>query len=144
MRIAFFYAPVWIVVCSTLAIYIVTGREIFKKRAELRSFAKRATAEQEVDTTLTNPFTTVDLLNIKVETEMKTSMTLRAMQSTHRLSAIMNLEKSVRSPPGARTTYHWIKMPWNSQRLERWLGSAGKAEVAISVATLAMTFPKEA
>ncbi|KAF9735215.1 hypothetical protein PMIN06_008975 [Paraphaeosphaeria minitans] len=69
MRIAFFYAPIWVIIGATMCIYIATGREIFKKRAELRSFSK--IPDQEFGTTLTNPFTTMDLGNIKVETEMK-------------------------------------------------------------------------
>ena len=46
-----------------MCIYIATGRQIFKKRAELRTFSKAADQE------LVNPFTAVDF--IKVETEMK-------------------------------------------------------------------------
>jgi hypothetical protein len=73
MRIAFFYAPVWIVVTLTLIIYIVTGREIFKKRSELRSFSRRAAADLDIDT-VSNPFVAGDLRNIKVETEMKVTL----------------------------------------------------------------------
>ncbi|KAL6705891.1 hypothetical protein ACN47E_006351 [Coniothyrium glycines] len=42
MRIAFFYAPVWIVISIILAIYIVTGIRIFRKRALLRSFSRQS------------------------------------------------------------------------------------------------------
>jgi hypothetical protein len=67
MRIAFFYAPVWLGITLTLIIYIVTGRKIFKKRSELRSFTKKATVEQETQG-IANPFTTGEIV---VETEMK-------------------------------------------------------------------------
>lgn len=49
----------------------MTGRKIFKKRAELRSFSKRASDPEAKATTLSNPFTAGDLRNIKVETELK-------------------------------------------------------------------------
>ncbi|KAJ4357327.1 uncharacterized protein N0V89_001902 [Didymosphaeria variabile] len=65
MRIAFFYAPIWVVIGATMCIYIATGRQIFKKRAELRSFTKIP------DGDLGNTITTTDFRNIKVETEMK-------------------------------------------------------------------------
>jgi hypothetical protein len=35
-------------------------------------------------------------------------------------------------------------MPWNSHKLEKESGLEGKAEVAMSVATFAMIFPKDA
>ncbi|KAF1974435.1 hypothetical protein BU23DRAFT_117269 [Bimuria novae-zelandiae CBS 107.79] len=69
MRLAFFYAPIWVIVCATMCIYIVTGRQIFKKRAELRSFTRLP--DQEMGNTVTNPFAAMDFRNIKVETEMK-------------------------------------------------------------------------
>lgn len=43
MRIAFFYAPVWIVLSTTMAIYIVVGVRIFQTRALLRAFSRRST-----------------------------------------------------------------------------------------------------
>lgn len=62
-----------VVVCATLCIYIATGHQIFKKRSELRSFSKLP--DHELGSTLANPFTAVDLRNIKVETEMKVETT---------------------------------------------------------------------
>jgi len=57
-------------ISATLCIYVATGHQIFKKRAELRSFTRLT--DQELNAgTLSNPFTTVDFRNIKVETEMK-------------------------------------------------------------------------
>lgn len=58
-----------------MCIYVATGRQIFKKRAELRSFSK--IPDQEIGTTLTNPFTAIDFRNIKVETEMKVETTYK-------------------------------------------------------------------
>jgi hypothetical protein len=58
-----------VIIGATLCIYVATGRQIFKKRAELRSFSK--IPEQEIGSTITNPFTAIDFRNIKVETEMK-------------------------------------------------------------------------
>lgn len=60
-----------VIICATMCIYIATGRQIFKKRAELRSFSK---LPDEEGATLTNPFT-VDFRSIKVETEMKIETT---------------------------------------------------------------------
>ncbi|KAL5383917.1 hypothetical protein DPSP01_005717 [Paraphaeosphaeria sporulosa] len=79
MRIAFFYAPIWVIIGATMCIYIATGRQIFKKRAELRSFSK--IPDQELGTTLTNPFTAMDFRNIKVETEMKVETSYKTTSS---------------------------------------------------------------
>jgi hypothetical protein len=67
MRIAFFYAPVWMGITTTLLIYIITGRKIFKKRSELRSFTKKTAADLDQEA-MTNPFTAGEII---VETEMK-------------------------------------------------------------------------
>ncbi|CAN9173900.1 unnamed protein product [Alternaria alternata] len=40
MRIAFFYAPAWVVITVTISIYIVTGYRIWRKRVELRSVSR--------------------------------------------------------------------------------------------------------
>jgi hypothetical protein len=42
MRIAFFYAPVWLAVSATMAIYISTGIKIVRKGALLRFFANES------------------------------------------------------------------------------------------------------
>lgn len=67
MRIAFFYAPVWLGIAITLVIYVVTGRKIFKKRSELRSFTKKTAADLDLEA-ISNPFTAGEIV---VETEMK-------------------------------------------------------------------------
>lgn len=52
-----------------MVIYITTGHQIFKKRAELRSFSQ--VPDHEIGNGITNPFTATDFRNIKVETEMR-------------------------------------------------------------------------
>ena len=42
MRIAFFYAPVWLIITVTLTIYIATGREIVIRRAALRELEQHS------------------------------------------------------------------------------------------------------
>ncbi|KAH7126961.1 G protein coupled receptor family protein [Dendryphion nanum] len=67
MRIAFFYAPVWIVISSTLFIYIYVGRTIFKQRSELRSFSNHAASVPAV----VNPFTVSDMSTIVKKVDMR-------------------------------------------------------------------------
>ncbi|KAI4620538.1 uncharacterized protein J4E87_007226 [Alternaria ethzedia] len=76
MRIAFFYAPTWIVITTTISIYIITGYRIWKKRAELRSVSRSShhylarnsfTAAPEI--TAPHPF--VGTNNIVVTTQIK-------------------------------------------------------------------------
>ncbi|KAL8733882.1 MAG: hypothetical protein Q9166_001870 [cf. Caloplaca sp. 2 TL-2023] len=38
MRIALFYAPAWICIAVAFSLYVISGREIFRKREELRAF----------------------------------------------------------------------------------------------------------
>ncbi|KAF2476316.1 uncharacterized protein BDR25DRAFT_65175 [Lindgomyces ingoldianus] len=68
MRIAFFYGPVWIFIICTMMIYIVTGRKIFMKRAQLRSFSRQAGDAPPI---LTNPFTAANINNIERKTEVQ-------------------------------------------------------------------------
>ncbi|KAF2856948.1 hypothetical protein T440DRAFT_512933 [Plenodomus tracheiphilus IPT5] len=74
MRIAFFYAPVWLVISATLAIYIVTGMHIFRKRALLRDFTHAPAQRPDMEFSPVvadvpvNPF--ADLNNIVVTTEI--------------------------------------------------------------------------
>ncbi|KAI8937711.1 hypothetical protein NX059_005412 [Plenodomus lindquistii] len=74
MRIAFFYAPVWLVISATFAIYVVTGVHIFKKRALLRDFAAAPAEKPDMEFSPVvadvpvNPF--ADLNNIVVTTEI--------------------------------------------------------------------------
>ncbi|KAF2192684.1 hypothetical protein K469DRAFT_553210 [Zopfia rhizophila CBS 207.26] len=66
MRIAFFYGPVWIIIVLTSAIYIFTGRKIFKKRNTLRSFSRRS---GEPDRPIINPWTAMN--NIERKTDIR-------------------------------------------------------------------------
>ncbi|KAG9187702.1 hypothetical protein G6011_05573 [Alternaria panax] len=40
MRIAFFYAPAWIMITATISIYVITGYRIWRKRVELRLLSR--------------------------------------------------------------------------------------------------------
>ncbi|KAF1948336.1 hypothetical protein CC80DRAFT_24250 [Byssothecium circinans] len=75
MRIAFFYAPVWGVIFSTMAIYIVTGWKIFRKGSELHSLSKRVAADQDLGNAPHSPHISTDLGIIKVETTMEVETT---------------------------------------------------------------------
>ncbi|KAF2202894.1 family A G protein-coupled receptor-like protein [Delitschia confertaspora ATCC 74209] len=68
MRIAFFYAPVWLVLSATATIYIITGHNIFKQRNALRSFTRRPPSEIEI---VTDPFTSENLTNIAKVTKIE-------------------------------------------------------------------------
>lgn len=75
MRIAFFYGPVWIVIGFTTAIYVVTGKDIFKQRAALRAFSKNPSIPLPV---IENPFTAANLTAVTKVTEIRvTSETIR-------------------------------------------------------------------
>ncbi|CAE7206534.1 hypothetical protein P3342_011379 [Pyrenophora teres f. teres] len=52
MRIAFFYAPAWIVITATLTVYIITGYRIWKTRVELRSISRNS---RQAAATIRNP-----------------------------------------------------------------------------------------
>lgn len=67
MRIAFFYAPVWIVIGSTMFIYVYVGRTIFKQRSELRSFSNHGSSIP----TVVNPFTVSDMSTIVKKVDMR-------------------------------------------------------------------------
>ncbi|KAF1945071.1 G protein coupled receptor family protein [Clathrospora elynae] len=52
LRIAFFYAPVWVVISATMTIYSVTGYRIWQKRAELRSFSRNSVQPSAIRSSL--------------------------------------------------------------------------------------------
>ncbi|KAF2867945.1 hypothetical protein BDV95DRAFT_165997 [Massariosphaeria phaeospora] len=68
MRIAFFYAPVWIIICATLGLYIAIGRRILRQNAEFISVSKHTASHGPATISL---FTSENTKDIKVETEMK-------------------------------------------------------------------------
>jgi hypothetical protein len=68
MRIAFFYAPVWLVLTATSAIYIITGHNIFRQRNALRSFAQDQPSQVAV---IENPFTADNSTNIEKVTKIE-------------------------------------------------------------------------
>lgn len=74
MRIAFFYAPVWVVISATFAIYVITGIHIFQKGALLRDFTKAQTQRPDMEFSPVaaeapaNPF--AEMNNIVVTTEI--------------------------------------------------------------------------
>ncbi|CBX94804.1 hypothetical protein IAQ61_009462 [Plenodomus lingam] len=74
MRIAFFYAPVWLVIAATFAIYVATGVHIYRKRALLRDFSKAPTHQPDMGfspvVAEVKPSTFGDLRNIVVTTEI--------------------------------------------------------------------------
>lgn len=87
-----------------MCIYIATGRQIFKKRAELRSFSK--IPDQEVGNTLVNPFTASDFRNIMVQTEMKVETTYKTMsvdQDSLPSRASFSSTKELSEPANAST-----------------------------------------
>lgn len=75
MRIAFFYGPVWIVIGVTTAIYVITGKDIFKQRAALRAFSQNPLIPLPI---IENPFTAPNLASVIKVTEIRvTSETIR-------------------------------------------------------------------
>ncbi|OTB05236.1 hypothetical protein M426DRAFT_72967 [Hypoxylon sp. CI-4A] len=58
-RIATFYAPVWVVILATMAIYIRTGGEIYRNRKQLRSLGtNNSVHDHDPPLTMNDPFST--------------------------------------------------------------------------------------
>ncbi|GAP87585.2 putative G-protein coupled receptor [Rosellinia necatrix] len=49
LRIATFYGPIWVVLSATFFIYIRAGREIYKKRSQLRSLDSNSHGGNDID-----------------------------------------------------------------------------------------------
>jgi len=124
MRIAFFYAPVWMGITTTLLIYIVTGRKIFKKRSELRSFTKKTSTDLDVEA-ISNPFTAGEIV---VETEMKVTHStldqddeaaspIGSNESRSSFSSTNQLSDTAEAPAThATTASRFSRVNWETER----------------------------
>ncbi|MCJ1367526.1 hypothetical protein MMC16_006659 [Acarospora aff. strigata] len=64
LRVAMFYGPVWLVIFITLGIYVRAGKEIFKKRQELRNVGQTRTY-----TVIENPFISCKTTEVQIVSE---------------------------------------------------------------------------
>ena len=62
------YGPVWVFILITFTIYTFAGREIFKKRQQLRSFNTSRPSNEPIATN--NPFTSYKTTEVHVTTEL--------------------------------------------------------------------------
>ncbi|KAI9681430.1 MAG: hypothetical protein M1817_002714 [Caeruleum heppii] len=73
LRVAAFYGPVWIVILSTMAIYVYAGYEIFQKRRQLRAFKssgpRGSTQPPTILPILANPFTSTKTTEVHITSE---------------------------------------------------------------------------
>ncbi|CAA9965411.1 hypothetical protein PTMSG1_08770 [Pyrenophora teres f. maculata] len=98
MRIAFFYAPAWIVITATLTVYIITGYRIWKTRVELRSISRNS---RQAAATIRNPnrapddnmLPLSDTNNIIVTTQItQDTDSITSFSSTRMLAKANNIE----------------------------------------------------
>ncbi|PVH95860.1 hypothetical protein DM02DRAFT_536455 [Periconia macrospinosa] len=82
MRIAFVYTPIWLVILSTLGIYLVIGLRILCKGSKFQSLSKKVTTDREPENVLHGRHMSADL-PIKVETKMETHF---EPQSSHEIA----------------------------------------------------------
>ncbi|KAL8716917.1 MAG: hypothetical protein Q9225_005791 [Loekoesia sp. 1 TL-2023] len=66
LRIALVYAPAWIAISTSFTLYALSGREIFKKRQQLRAFNSAARHPVEVE----NPFTNFKTTEVEITHEL--------------------------------------------------------------------------
>ncbi|KAL8949390.1 MAG: hypothetical protein Q9222_004490 [Ikaeria aurantiellina] len=66
LRIALVYAPAWVAISISFTLYVISGREIFKKRQELRAFHSPQHRPLEVE----NPFTNFKVTEVEITHEM--------------------------------------------------------------------------
>ncbi|KAL8828402.1 MAG: hypothetical protein Q9170_006617 [Blastenia crenularia] len=66
LRIALVYGPAWIAIVTSFTLYAISGREIFKKRQQLRAFHHPARHPVEVE----NPFTSFKTTEVEITHEL--------------------------------------------------------------------------
>ncbi|KAE8358074.1 hypothetical protein BDV27DRAFT_169784 [Aspergillus caelatus] len=101
LRLAVFYGPVWLTIILTFAIYIVTGREIFMKRRQLR-VAGRSGQHSAL------PSTRGDQVDESFECHKMTEITVTTETADFQHGPplkVGNTEEPGRSP-GARTSFN--------------------------------------
>ncbi|SPQ21257.1 ea3a01e0-9b37-4408-aaaa-3f4796b0837b [Thermothielavioides terrestris] len=69
-RIAIFYGPVWIVILITFFIYIRAGRDIYKKRKQLRDFSTSHHEPESHHPPMDDPFSSTKTTEVYVTTEV--------------------------------------------------------------------------
>lgn len=72
LRVATFYAPIWVVIAFTFSIYLWAGKEIFAKRRQLRNFDHAASdvTFPVIQNPFISPFVSVRTTEISVTTEL--------------------------------------------------------------------------
>ncbi|USP82638.1 hypothetical protein yc1106_09912 [Curvularia clavata] len=117
MRIAFFYAPAWILIFAAITIYSITGYRIWQKSVELESISRDS---NEATVRLASDLNTVDTFsephNIIVTTQIECNIreqnatsrsdspdperiSIRSTSSTPMLSKLTNAQDLVSVPP---------------------------------------------
>lgn len=66
LRIALVYVPAWIAISASFTLYALSGREIFKKRQQLRAFHNAPRHPVEVE----NPFTSFKTTEVEITHEL--------------------------------------------------------------------------
>lgn len=66
LRIALFYAPAWAAIFTSFTLYVLSGREIFRKRQQLRAFHAASCHPLEIE----NPFTNFKTTEIEITHEL--------------------------------------------------------------------------
>ncbi|KAF2747632.1 hypothetical protein M011DRAFT_494364 [Sporormia fimetaria CBS 119925] len=81
LRIAFFYVPVWVVVCLTLSIYVYTGYTIFMRRRKLAQLSSVSRDAANPPVVIANPFTAANAKGISATTEISVRYTTDSIRS---------------------------------------------------------------
>ncbi|KAI8627713.1 family A G protein-coupled receptor-like protein [Xylariaceae sp. FL1651] len=69
LRIATFYGPVWVIILATFFIYIRAGREIYRKRRQLRNLKVSSSSAHDPEALNTDEFHSMKTTEISVTTE---------------------------------------------------------------------------
>ena len=105
LRIALVYAPAWIAIFASFTLYVISGREIFKKRQQLRAFHDTPRHPVEVE----NPFTGYKSTQIEITHE------LAQLPHQNRIEAYQtlvpsDLKHNRRSPPPKSYDQYSVKI----------------------------------
>ncbi|KAI1124805.1 G-protein coupled receptor [Nemania abortiva] len=100
LRIATFYGPIWVILLATFFIYIRAGREIYKKRRQLRKLDSSSTGGNELDI-----FKLYELYPMKTTEISVTSESVTQSQPKAGIDPLRDLESKTSSEPQAPAAY---------------------------------------
>ncbi|KAL8699807.1 MAG: hypothetical protein Q9201_005792 [Fulgogasparrea decipioides] len=113
LRIALVYGPAWVAILLSFTLYVISGREIFKKRQQLRAFKHSSP--------VANPFTSFKTTEVEISSELASLPSSNPFETNR--TTVCSKSNSKRVSPTA-TSYDQYSVKISSTPISPTFGTA--------------------